>query len=113
MAHNSRHKKLLKLADFHTNDDEYVYPTKKIREVKTRSRKYDASLIKAGLADHENKKFDIFEEENEDDDFHDPNFEDYEIEELIKEFGDTDNSNKTTTGNPYKDSFFDYAEYEY
>ena len=114
MAYNSRHKKLLKLADFHTNDDEYVYPTKKIREMKTRSRKHDANLIKAGLADHENREFDAFIEEDEnDDDFYDPNFADYEIEELIEKFGDTDSSNQDTTDNSYEDAFFYDYNYNY
>lgn len=31
--------------------DDYVYPTKKIRETKTRNRKRDKNLIKAGLID--------------------------------------------------------------
>lgn len=52
MAHNSRRNR----RDSTTHaDDEYVYPTKKIRETKTRNRKRDKNLIKAGLIDQANQ----------------------------------------------------------
>lgn len=102
------------------DDDDYVYPTKKIRETKTRNRKYSANLIKAGLTDHENLKFDEFEQEGEDDQPNDPNFLDYEIRELIEEFGDTDTNVNTDTDpntdidDEYEDAVNDiYGSYNY
>lgn len=46
--------------------DDYVYPTKKIRETKTRNRKHDKNLIKAGLIDEE-----YCEENSPEDDWYD------------------------------------------
>lgn len=108
MAYNTRHKKQIAS---HDNGDDYVYPTKKIREMKTRSRKHDSNLIQAGLADYENKEFDLREEEGETDQFNDPNFPDYEVEELMEKYGDTETVDIGDDINSYEDSFFDYAEY--
>lgn len=60
MAHNSKRN------HHHTtvqDGDDYVYPTKKIRETKTRNRKRDKNLIKAGLIDHANTNDNSFEVE--------------------------------------------------
>ena len=42
-----------KKRDNNSEDDEYVYPTKKGREHKTRDRRSSKNLIKRGLIDHE------------------------------------------------------------
>lgn len=120
MAHNSKRNRR------HTtvqDGDDYVYPTKKLRESKTRNRKKDANLIKAGLVDHENKKFDAFLEEGEDDQFNDPHFMDYEIDELMDKFGDTadpkdlfpdDNTHPDPDPSPYDDDApYGYYDFDY
>lgn len=101
MAHNSKRNR----RDTTTQDgDDYIYPTAKVRETKTRNRKHDSNLIRAGLEDQENRKFDEFEQEGEDESA-DPNFSFYEIEELMEEFG--------TDADPdslFPDDFFDNDE---
>lgn len=62
MAYNSRHKKKTRPVVINDNEDDYIYPTKKSREQKTRNRKHDKNLIKAGLADYERHKKDSFED---------------------------------------------------
>lgn len=61
MAHNSRKNK-------HYNDteegDDYVYPTKKIRETKTRNRRYAKNLIQAGINEYEHPE-DFIEDEDD------------------------------------------------
>ncbi len=62
MAYNSQKYKQSKRGTAYDKEDDYVYPTKKVREKKTRNRKYDKNLIKAGLIDHANKDFDDFDD---------------------------------------------------
>ena len=49
------------------DDDDYVYPTKKVRETKTRNRRSDKNLIKAGLAEYQNRQENLPEDEWYDD----------------------------------------------
>jgi len=66
VAHNSKRN------NKHTtkqDGDDYVYPTAKIKETKTRSRRADHDLIEAGLLDHEFGEDD--DETNAPDDFYD------------------------------------------
>ena len=66
MAHNSKRNRRHTTAQ---DGDDYVYPTKKVRETKTRNRKRDAALIKAGLVEHVNTEIvDNFTEHDIDDD---------------------------------------------
>jgi hypothetical protein len=51
VAHNSKRNKRHTTAQ---DGDDYVYPTKKARESKTRGRKRDKNLIQKGLVDYEN-----------------------------------------------------------
>ena len=48
------------------DDDDYVYPSKKIRETKTRGRRHDKNLIKDGLIAYANPDEDSFDDEEED-----------------------------------------------
>lgn len=67
MAYNSRQKKQPKLAVSNdNNDDDYVYPTKKVGQ-QTRNRRSDRKLIKAGLVEHENPEEIIHDEDWYDD----------------------------------------------
>lgn len=106
MAHNSKRNRRHITAQ---DGDDYVYPTAKVRETKTRDRRSGKNLIQRGLADQENLDFDAFKQEGEDDDFYDPNFAAYEIEELIEMFG-TDEENQDDDTNPYEKAFFEYGE---
>ncbi len=47
--------------DNNNEDDEYVYPTKRVKN-NTRNRRSDKNLINKGLVDLENTGFDDFEE---------------------------------------------------
>lgn len=70
MTYNSRHKKQSKLVTSYDQDDDYIYPTKKIRETKTRNRRSAANQIKAGLFDYDNPE-DLREVDGEHDINHD------------------------------------------
>lgn len=59
----NRTKQNRKHRDNNNEDDDYVYPTKKVREDKIRERRSSKNLIKAGLIDFENPEHDSFEEE--------------------------------------------------
>jgi len=72
VAHNSKRN------NKHTtkqDGDDYVYPTAKIKETKTRSRRADHDLIEAGLLDHEFGEEGSLEEQIADEDRE--NLEDY------------------------------------
>lgn len=105
MAHNSKRNR------HHTtvqDGDDYVYPTKKMGN-QTRNRKHDKSMIKAGLTDYENKKFDEFEQEGEDE-INEPLYTLYEIEEMIEEFGTDDADEANTFDSLHDDLMEDYGQ---
>lgn len=70
MAHNAK-KRSRYLPN--PDDAEYDYKPPKIRENKTRDRRYDANVIKAGLLDYEDpgSTYDSIDEEDIIDDYYD------------------------------------------
>ena len=78
MAHNSKKNKRHAPKQ---DEDDYVYPTAKVRETKTRGRRHDANLIKDGLLAYENPDEDA--DENEDQEIMD------DCNDMITEFNET------------------------
>lgn len=87
--------------DNNSEDDEYIYPTKKGREHKTRNRRSDKNLIKRSLVDYENgdpddtPMSDLVEDQEIMDDYN----------EMITEFNDN-------LDDPYEDDWYDDSPME-
>lgn len=84
MAYNSKKNR----RDTTQDGDDYIYPTAKVRENKTRDRRSDRNLIEKGLIDAEFASFDECEEGEIYDDT--PMYSPEELDELIKEFTDAE-----------------------
>lgn len=106
VAHNSKRNK----RDTTRQDgDDYVYPTAKIRETKTRSRRDDADLIEAGLIEHENLDPNTGEEEWYSDEPMVSQDEDEEDQAVLDDLDDEDIDDDFYTFDPFDG--YDHDDY--
>ncbi len=104
MAHNAKRNRRDTTAQ---DGDDYVYPTAKVRETKTRNRRSDKNLIKRGLVDFENTDLDDFEEKELSEWYDDtPMASD---EDIAKEFGE--NSDPKDLFDFHIDCGYDWEDY--
>ena len=94
----------------HQDDEEYVYPTKKIRESKTRARRSDKNLIRDGLLAHENPEDEFTNNIGEDQEIMD------DYNEMITEFNaaeEEDDIDDFDSHRLHDDIMDDYGEEDY